>query len=492
MAVVASELQLTSAKYNEDEFTNETHLSNAFLTKSEFLSPITTFMYGGGSKEFSTYNFPLMFMTEGARNTKSVKIGTADLSYKMSILGSPKKTTVIASSPYSAGDKPGVGRTPFTVYTKDKHMQMNQSAHTPSGKEIRFLEHPTRVGNTWKAQAELVTDNDAAYLPLTDLAAGVQWGAGVIKVGKSHSKGTQTRSYTPYQAQNQISVVRQSFPIAGNMANKIMVLSFKVDGQPFKLWHQWELFLTRKNFMAVQEEDLFHSKYNKGADGVIKNTDGHSGEIAPSGAGLLQQITNSLTYSKLTGRYLRTMINDLFFHANGTDKVHLVFFTGTGGMDEVSEALKDDVLSTFSIYRPDDVMKKESNGYYSTGGPYYNKLIHREGHSVTFLYHPQMDRGAVAMASPRHPITGWPLEGYNFYAVDFSTVDGEPNVQYVSEEGRESVEKVVQGMAKTPVGFSDSMFAASDNDSSSVEWMKTQSVALRRPTNCAKIYCDVS
>ena len=490
---VLEELKLYSAQYNEDVFTKETHLSNAFLTNSEWLSPVTTFMFGGGSTQYSSYNFPLLWLTEGQRNVKKdVQIASADLTYKLSVLGSPKKTSTIARTMYTSTDRPGMGNSYFKVPFKDKHFQVNQSAHLPSGKEVRIVEIEPNGTGEWMATCQEVTGNANSWIRLSDLTAGVKWGAGIIKVGKALSRGTEHRSHTPYATQNQICVARQSYNIAGNMANKVMVISFKVDGQEFRLWTQWELFLTKKLFMAVQEEDLLYSHYNMNSEGRVVNIDPRSGEVAPSGAGALQQITNSLSYSIVTGKFLRTLVNDLFFHANGTEKVHLVFFTGTGGMDGVSEALKDDVLSTFSIYRPDDAMKREGNGYYSTGGPYFNKLIHREGHTVTFLYHPLMDRGTKAAASPRHPITGWPMEGYNFYAMDMSMVEGQPNVQYVSESGRESIEKIVQGMSKTPVGAGDSLFASSDIDASSIEWMKTQGVAIRKPTNCAKIFCDVS
>lgn len=492
--MVLNELKLYSAKYNDEEFTSESHLNNAFLTKSEFLSPVVTFMYGGGSKDFSSYNFPLLFATEGmGRTAKKVQIDSADLSFKMGVLGSPKETSTISRTLYSSSDTPGKGMATFKVPFKDRHFYKGQSVYTPSKIECRIYDNPKQdTGGGWIYEMVIVTSNASKYIPASDLLANVKWGGGIVKVAKSHSRGTETRSYTPYATQNQLSVVRKSYPIAGNMANKIMVMEFKIDGTPYKYWSQWELFLTRKMFMMEQEHDLFHSTYNKDSHGVIHTIDADNGGVVTSAAGLLQQITNSMTYAKMTGRYLRTMMNDLFFHANGTEPVNIVAYTGTGGMDEVSEALKDDVLSSFNITTEGSgAMTKGSDGYYSAGGPYFNKLIHREGHTFTFQYHPMMDRGPIAKASAKHPVTGWPMESYNFYAVDHSMVEGQPNVQYVSERGREQIEKIVQGMAKVPMG-NDSMFASSDIDASSIEWMKTQAPALRRPTNCAKIFCDIS
>lgn len=488
--MILDELKLYSAKYNDSEFVSESHLSNAFLTKSEFLSPIVTYLYGGGSKNFSSYNFPILFSTEGKnRIAKKVTIDSADLSFKVGVLGSPKETSTVARTITSTTS--GLGHGFFRIPFKDREFWKGQSVYSPSGIECRVFDKPVQQGSEWLYNLQIMTGNASKVVPQSDLLAGSRWGAGITKVAKTHSRGTETRSYTPYAAENQVSVVRKSYPIAGNMANKVMVMEFKVDGKPFRLWSQWELFLTRKKFMAEQENDLLYSTYNKDAQKIIHVHDADNGGVVTSSAGLLQQITNSMTYSVMTAQFLRTMMNDLMFHANGTDPVHITFYTGTGGMDGASAALKDDVLSAFQIITPDVVMSKESNGYYGTGGPYFNTLRHREGHSITFRYHPAMDRGPRAKSSPKHPVTGWPLEGYNYYAVDDSMVDGEPNIQYVSERGRESIEKIVQGMASTP-GANDSMFASSDIDASSIEWMKTQAVALRRPTNCAKIYCDIS
>jgi hypothetical protein len=103
-----------------------------------------------------------------------------------------------------------------------------------------------------------------------------------------------------------------------------------------------------------------------------------------------------------------------------------------------------------------------------------------------------MDNGIMADVSELHPIDGLPLESYNMYCIDNSTYDGEKNIQYVSESGREEVNKVVAGMAALPEGYNETLYISSDIDASSIEWMKTQGIAIKKPTNCFKLFNTIS
>lgn len=103
-----------------------------------------------------------------------------------------------------------------------------------------------------------------------------------------------------------------------------------------------------------------------------------------------------------------------------------------------------------------------------------------------------MDRGVMADISALHPIDGLPLESYNMYCVDNSMYDGQKNIQYVSEAGREEVNRVVPGMAAPPDGYNETLFASSDIDATSVEWMKTQGIQIMKPTNCFKLFNVIS
>ena len=488
MSAFNQDLQLYSAKFNSDEFTAENHLHKALLTHSEWLSPATTFLYGSGSSEYSAYNFPMLYITEGLRNiAKTKSIGTADLSYKWPVLGKPKKSDAISRNPYSATDKPGVGYGEFNMYFKDRWFFKGQICYTPSGLECRVQHDPKKKGNEVEYVFVIITGNPNAFVPAKDLAVGTQWGQGLRKVSKSRSRGGESRGYTPYELTNQLSVVRDTYNIAGNIANKVMVFNIKVDGQEIRLWTQWDMYRSDLKLREALEQDLWYSTYNLDADGVINQIDEDSGEVVPSGAGLLQQIDNVDTYVEMTTKKIETIISDLVYNASGAQNVSIDLFTGTGGLNAASKAMENKIAG-FTFVDTSGFSKPDANGKRAFYGFYFDRYQTREGHTVRFRYHPGFDHGVKADISPKHPLEGYPMESYNMYAIDTSTYDGEPNVQYVSEKGRETIEKIVPGMSPMPFIGKETNIASTDIDASSIERMKTQGIVIKRPTNCLKIF----
>ena len=478
-------LRLYEASFNDKEFSSTNHLSKALLTQSEWLAPMVTHAYGT-SGQFGANNFPLSFVTEGMGNVK--KISSTDLSYKNAVIGKPKKTSTISVVTYTATDKPGLGHGKFRVVFADRWFYKSLSVFSPSKIECRVQSDPRAVAGGWEYELQLFNPSATAYMPVADLAAGTVWGRSLAKVSKERSRGVESRSYSYFATQNQLSVTRSSYKLAGNIKNKIMVLEIKADGQTFKYWTQWEMFLRQLDFKEACETDLWVSEYNKDENGVINISDEDSGEIVTSGAGLLQQIPNQDSYAIMTTRKIESLVTDVFFNASDADVVDVDIFTGTGGMREADRAMKT-ASAGFTLV---DTKQISGEGYNMMFGAYFNVYRHRDGHKVTFRKLPIMDKGVFADISRRHPIDNLPMEGYNMYCVDNSTYEGVRNLQYVSEAGREEVNKVVPGMSALPDGYNETLYVSSDIDASSIEWMKTQGISVMKPTNCFKMLCDIS
>lgn len=477
-------LRLYEASFNDKEFSSSNHISKALLTQNDFLSPMVTHAYGT-SAQFGANNFPLSFVTEGMGSVK--KIQSTDLSYKQAVLGRPKKTSTIATSLYTAADKPGRGRTKMKAIFADRWFHKSQSIFSPSRLEHRVQADPRAVTGGWEYELQLMNPDPNAFTPVTDLSAGSVWAGGLAKVGKERSRGVESRSYAPFQTQNQISVARDTYKLAGNVKNKIMVLEIKANGQTFKYWTQWELFLKQMMFKEKCESDLWYSEYNKDADGIIHLVDEDSGEVVTSGAGMLQQIPNQDSYSVLTTKKIESLVTDIFYNASDADKVNVDIFTGTGGMREAHRSMEN-ASKQFTLVDT-KVVQGNAPGML-TFGAYFNVYRHIDGHTVTFRKLGLMDKGIMADISPRHPNDNLPIESYNMYCVDNSTYDGVKNLQYVSESGREEIQKVVPGMSPLPDGYTESIFASSDIDACSIEWMKTQGIAMIKPTNSFKLFCQ--
>lgn len=468
-------LSLYQDIYSNEGYSSETHMSRAFLTKSTELSPIVTHLYY--TSKWGSKNFPLSFMTEGMGKSKSIP----SVEYTQNVMGKPKKTSTVAVT--NSQSNAGAGYSPFTITFADRLFHKSLViVSSNSNIQARIKSDPKRVGSYWEYTVQLTTDSVSAYCPVKHLTAGAKWGRLISKVGIESSKGVESRSYAPGKMKNQLSIVRDTFKIAGNVENKVAVVQIKTDAGIQKYWTQWELYLRQLEWKEKCEADLWYSRYNMDANGVIHDLDEDSGEVVPQGAGVIQQIPNEDTYSILTEAKLKNTVRDVFFGASDATERMVEVYTGTGGMTEVDTALK----SASSGYTLVDSKFVTGSGNNLEFGSYFKTYNHIDGHTVKFTKLPMMDDGPIAQASDRNPISGLPTESHNFYFLDNSTYEGEANIKYVTETGRENIEFIVAG-AQVPKGYGDNKFRSSDVDASSIQWMKSQGVLIRRPTNCFKL-----
>lgn len=481
---ILPKFRLYQDTYNDAGYSSVTHLSNALQTKSEMLSPIVTHLYGSDA-QFGSKNFPLSFITEGMKNIKSIN----SIDYHYPVIGRPKKTSTIGKTTYVAGEKPGLGNTKFAIYFKDRWFSKGMVIISPSRHQVRIQEDPTfdDASGMYKYMVQNMNPAKTLYCPIADLKAGVTWGRIIVKVGIEDSRGTESRSYSPGQATNQLSIVRDSYRYKGNVQNKIMVIEINAGGKKTKYWSEWEMYLRNLEWKEKCETDLWYSEYNKNENGEIVLIDEDSGAVIPSGAGLLQQIPNEEHYSQMTTKKLESIITDVFFNASDSTAVNVEIFTGTGGLREADRAMKQ-ASSGFTLV---DTKQISGSGNEMVFGAYFKVFKHIDGHTVTFRHLPLLDGGTMADISAKHPIDGLPMESYNMYIVDNSTYDGERNIQYVSEKGRENIEFYVSG-ATVPMGYPSTMNRASDRDSASIHWMKSQGICVKKPTNCVKVFCTMS
>lgn len=473
---INSKLRLYQDTYNDEGYSSVNHMSKALLTKSEMLSPVVTNLYY--TSEWGNQNFPLSFVTEGMANIRSI----GSIEYTQGVMGKPKKTSSVAVKSYiNATDTPGIGRAPFKVTFGDRFFFKSLVIMSSSKITARVIADPVRKGEFWEYTCILTNPAVDAFCPLVHLEGGATWAAMIPKVGIERSKGVEHRSYAPGKMTNQLSLVRDTYKIAGNVENKIMVVEIKTDNKTHKFWTEWELFQKQLDWKEKCEADLWYSEYNKDENGDIADIDQDSGEVVPSGSGVLEQIPNEDTYSFLTTTKLTQIIRDVFFGASDATKKEIDLFTGTGGLEEADKAMKA-AAAGFTLV-DSKIIKGEGD---LTFGAYFKTFKHIDGHTINFRYLPLLDTGVAAAASDPHPISGLPLESYNMYFIDRSTYDGESNLIYVSEKGRENIEFIVPG-ATVPKGYNDIKYRANDVDASSVQWMKSQGISIRRPTNCFKL-----
>lgn len=495
-------LKLSEAVYNDSEYLDHGRLDlvrqNGSPELREVLNSAVVYAYGSNS-EYGQQNFPILWQTQGMNNKRAVR--SIDGVFYNYLFGKPKKTSVIAKTLHLNTDKVGVDGEIFYLIFRDRHFQKNQILYIGGfdGLQVQVGGLPKREGSFYKYECRIFGGKKGQSVPFKYLQQGAVWSGGVIKVSLARSRGTEHRSHAPYSTQNQLSTIRQSLNVAGNAAKKVMNFELKVDGKSYRLWYDWERYDTELRFNEAKDVDLLTSRYNKDEAGVIINYDADTQEIVYSGMGLWDQVPacNELPYSVMTESKFSSYIDDILTITQQLDIVNkknvvVDVMGGYGFLSEVDNALKRNT-SLLTAITSDVFIEKTAAGL--QWGNYFTSYRHRSGVIFRFTHHPGFDYGIMAESSDRHPLNpSRPLSSYNAIIANFGQVSTSSDVsksgktgaiQYVYEEGREYIEKYVQGMAYMP-GASGNM-AATDIDASGYHMMATQGIHAYHPMSMGKI-----
>lgn len=473
-------------KFDGNGFTNENSLANALLTRPDKLNPVITHLAGEESKKF-----PLTFMTEGQKGGyKTIELN--DIQYEWDVIGRKKKGDKIVSTTYGSSDKPGINNTPFyitfeTNWLKDQHMVMS-----PNGVQAQIKGRPNQVGSHWVYKLQLNTGDAGAYVPASELIAGFVWVmVGGAPVSQSFSMGNESNVMMPGKMKNQISILRKSYRWGGNLKNKTVEVSFKVDGATTNYWMPFEEWNHMLDWKQDCEEHYWYSQYNRMPDGSIALKDDVSGLPIPTGAGIDAQIPNRDTFSFLTYKKIKETVGDVMYGATDTGAMKVILYTGIGGLEEFSDAMTDKATG-FTQIIGDKFVKGEGRNLMLTG--FFTAFEHVDGHIIEVRHLPLLDYGSRAENAPKHPISGKPITSYDMYFVDQSMYDGEPNVQMVTEKGRSMIRKMIKGMS--PMGVNEASgndeYIATEKDEASVHFLSAKGVCIRRNNHCFKLSCSLS
>ena len=468
-------------------FTDENSLMNALLTRPDQIDPVITHLLGRENKMF-----PLSFLSEGQGKSGSVPVD--DIQYTYDVMNRINRPDYVVSSGYSGSDKPGIGVSTFYVTFKTQWIKYQTTIESKNGFRARVVDRPVNDGPYFKYALEPISGDPADFCPLTELVPGTKWAmVGGANVAQSRSEGNESNVVMPGKMKNQLSVLRKSYRIAGNVANKVVECQFDIEGKgKTNLWMPFEQWQHMLNWKIDLEEHCWWANYNRRPDGSILNRDHKTGEPIPVMAGIDDQIPNKDTYSYFSTNKLDNTVRDVMFGATDTGKMDIVLLTGIGGNDEFDRALKDKAAG-FTQIQGDKYVRGAGN-HLILGG-YFKQYEHVDGHVITVKHMPLLDMGNRALVAPKHPITGLPLTSYEMYFIDTSVYDGARNLVMLHERGRSMITGVLRGMAQTPFDFKGNnvnVNLATEKDESSMHFMCTKGALLRRNTHCFKLSCNLS
>lgn len=479
--------------FDDSGYTNNLSLTKARMTNPDSLNPVITHLMGAESKKF-----PLLFLTEGQKGgVKNIEI--QDVEYDWPVFGRIRRTDAIAGHDYVTVDKPGYGGTAIYVVFKTAWLKYQHNIVSPNGVKCRIQSRPEKVSTGYRYKLELLRNNNKASVPLEELRANTLWAMSAgSNVAESYSTGNESNKQFPGKLKNQISILRKSYEIGGNVSHKTTTFEFKKGDTTTKYWLPFEEWQHEIDFKQGCEEALWESDYNRDENGVIMTIDEETQLPIPYGAGLKAQIPHRDTYGTLSFRKLQDVISQVTMGAADAETMNIILYTGIGGRREFSAAMKREAGS-WSLY--DGALNSTITGGPRglTFGDAFTSYRHIDGHIITVALMHYLDYGGTSQNAPRHPSSGLPMTSYEMHFVDMSVYDGENNVQLLTQKGRGLIRGIEQGMTLLKGtsygeynGNSMDIKLATDQDKTAIHYLKTLGVAIRRNTHCFSLYCDAA
>jgi hypothetical protein len=448
----------------------------------------------------STKSFPLAMATMGDivsadggfKKTNSKVKELADPQFTWPVMSRLNKASVIATT--NATADLGKGQVPFTVVFTDNWIKRNYMIESPLGIQAYVLGDPIKVSEGYQYTLQLNAVSDQAICPASEVVAGALWCDLNTFNAESESRGSEFKRVAPGKYKNQMSFIRMSHQWAGNSANKVMSITVQHGGKAMNLWMDFEQYQFERAWLEEVEHMFWYSRYNRKANGEVPLKDYITGKPIPTGAGILEQINNYSTYTRLTYSFLQNVVANALFGQSDTDGMSITLYTGRGGMREFDRAMKEagtiqNLLAQGGGNIADKFVQGSNYDLVSTG--FFNAMYHIDGYYIKVKHNPIFDYGRRAVKSPLHPETGFPLESYRMVFIDDGMFDGEPNLQFVAEKGRRFLHGVVAGMTPMPkqykilagvgnIGAGDLALLSSDIDASSYHRFASGGVTLRR------------
>jgi len=478
--------------FDDKGYTDENTIANAYLSSPDKITPVLTHLMGQESDKF-----PLTFLTEGqGKKGIGYTIAINDVQFEWKVIGRLRRSSVIGKTDYTGSDEIGKGNGYFFLYMKDKWLKKSHSIHSEKGVRARIMREPERAGTYWKYFCQLANPDPNATVPFSEVGVGKRWAmVGAASVSESDSEGTESSVQTPGTLKNQINIIRKSYTVAGNVSNKTVECELTLEnGTKTRYFTEFERWQHEMNFRQDKEEELWYSEYNRTPDGKINMIDEDSGKPIPMGAGVFQQIPNNETYSELTEAKIRYTIGDLFHNSTDTGKMTMVGYCGEGFLEDFDLAMKKETKA-WSLLTSDMFVSKYNGGL--KFGQYFKAYEHIDGHMVIFKTLPMLENGSQAEIAPIHPRSGKRITSHSCYFIDQSTYDGELNLKMIYQKDRSMRTGIELGMADIKGadynGNNKTMRQVSTGkDRSSIHFLATQGINIRRNTHCLALRSDMA
>ena len=243
---------LVHEKFDGKGFTTNNSLAAMRLTKADTLNPVITHLMGNENKKF-----PLTFLTEGQKGGLK-KNSIQDVEYNWPVMSRMKKSDTIVSHEYGVDDTPGIGGTTFEVVFKTEWLKQQHLIHSPNGVQARIQGKPVPVSNGFKYTLVIIYRSRDEFCAVSELTPNTRWAmVGGAPVSEAYSSGNESNKQAPGKLKNQISIIRKSYELGGNVKNRTVEFQFKIGGTTTSYWMPFEEYQHEIEFKEACEEFLY-------------------------------------------------------------------------------------------------------------------------------------------------------------------------------------------------------------------------------------------
>ena len=488
--------ELGSVLYDSSTYNDENTLLNFKLMNAQELNQAFTYLWGKDSDKF-----PLLSMTEGQMSTINKRaLNGANTEYKWKIMGRNKLTSQVKKliSSDNCTGLVGIGGSVIQVEMADNWIPYQYGVMLPDGVTLLRAQTEGKITSRNTYLYSFVSQTGKG-IAIANFATGLYWSMQAPTIPASKSDGTRDNKRGYNEATNQYSFHRFSQNIAGNIANKVLNVQFTTVDEngtkktekgwiPYQM-KQWEI--ERKQLM---EEDLWYSRYNRDANGVIILKDPSNNEPIPRGAGVFEQLEaagNDYSYSNFTVSLLDMIHDHINSNRIGDSIGEKILYCGKGFAREFSRVLERNAkLNQYFQPLGEKVIQNGKDGYLRYG-QYFNQYKLYDGTIFTIKQVNMFDEGSKAEAQKKNGmmIDGLPLDSYTAVCLDHSLVANEDfgdvrNVQVVYEEGRDFQMGIYKGLSPIPScwGNIPGVQLSTTKDIATYEVITSQGINILNPT----------
>jgi hypothetical protein len=428
--------------------TSKNHLGAAYMLEPQKASDMVTMIFQANNsfadltEYLKTIAKPLYLQTDDAFVWDLMAGGEKNI---------PLVEARIDGTAISATSKAGLGYSEFElVFAEPYFFDVNIIEGHKHEYQVRIIADPTPEGTNWVYRCNLVTGDDALFVPYEELVAGKKFSKLYSGVEATMSKkGGRVNYQSPFKMKNYFSRLRMEDTVPGNMISRPTGVAFSVrdsrtgEVKQTKLWQDYRDWEFDRQFRMERANLLYYSRLNRADDGTFKNK-GLSGYEYEQGAGIRQQIESANVAYYPTENFsidwLVSIMLDLSINKLPQDQRKFVLRTGERGMVQFSAALEDKTQLFTNLLVTDRVTGGTGN---LTFGGQFLRYMGPQGIEITVQHDPMKDDPVVNKIL--HP-NGGVAESYVYDLLDVGTVNSEPNIRLVYQTGMEDIRGYEAGL----------------------------------------------